>query len=91
MPGKESLYADYASKASQHIQALDMKLVAAGHNPIREVAGQSRNHFVLAEFANIETFEALMAALKDDDLHRMREEATANYIWTIYEPWMFGD
>ena len=90
IPGKEALYAEYSAKASKHIQNLDVEVVAAGHNPVRELAGQSRNHFVLVRFPDIDAFDALMAALSGDDLHKLREEATKNYIWTAYEPWSFG-
>jgi uncharacterized protein (DUF1330 family) len=89
--GKESVYASYAEQAAPLIEGLDMAIVAAGHNPIREMSGQTRNHFVLAQFPDVETFEALMAALEAHDLHRLREEATENYIWTLYEQWDFSD
>lgn len=49
--GKESVYATYAEKAAPLIAGLDMTIVAAGHKPIRELSGQTRNHFVLARFA----------------------------------------
>lgn len=32
-----------------------------------------------------------MAVLAAHDLHRLREEATANYIWTLYEPCNFSE
>jgi Domain of unknown function (DUF1330) len=90
IPGKEAVYARYAENAAPLFTGLDMTIVAAGHKPIREITGQTRDHFVLARFDQLETFESLMAALAARDLHRLREEATANYIWTIYEPWDFG-
>jgi len=90
IPGKESVYADYAAAAGAVIATLDMRIVAAGDKPIREITGQSRNHFVLAEFADVESFDRLMDGLAERDLHRLRESATENYIWTLYEPWNFG-
>ena len=90
VPGKEALYAEYAEKATPHIAELNVEIVAAGHNPVREVQGQTRNHFVVARFDRVETFDALIEALAADDLHRLREAATDNYIWTIYEDWAFG-
>jgi len=89
--GKESVYATYAEKAAPIIDGLGITVVAAGDKAIREISGQTRNHFVVVQFANVETFDALMAGLEANDLHRLREEATENYIWTLYKPWGFGD
>jgi len=89
--GKESDYASYAAQAAAIIERLDMAIIAAGHNPIRELHGQTRNHFVVASFPRLEIFESLMAELAAHDLHRLREQATENYIWTVYESWGFGE
>jgi hypothetical protein len=91
VPGKESMYAEYAAGAGVIIGSLDMRIVAAGEKPLRSLCGRARNHFALAEFANVATFDTLMQRLGDADLHRLREGATANYIWTLYEPWLFGE
>ncbi len=89
--GKESVYTTYAEKAASIIEQLGLNVVAGGDIVIREIAGQARNHFVVVQFPDLEAFEALMEGLKAADLHHLREEATENYIWTLYEAWGFGD
>ena len=91
LPDKKSVYEQYAAKASEHFAAVNAEVIAAGHNPVRNLAGQARAHFVVVGFPDIASFEALMDALSRDDLHQLREEATTNYLWTIYEPWGFGE
>jgi hypothetical protein len=90
IPDKEAIYARYLAQASAAIANLDVTVIAAGEKPIRSLCGQSRNHFIVAQFADEATFDALIAALEERDLHRLREEATENYIWTLYEPWPIG-
>ena len=89
IPGKEAIYARYAASVAPLFNNFDMALTAAGRNPIREISGQTRNHFALVQFADIENFDGFMAALKENDFHRLREESTENYLWTIYEAWGF--
>jgi uncharacterized protein (DUF1330 family) len=91
IPGKESLYADYATKAAAVAAALDVKFVAAGTEVRREIMGQTRNHFAVVEFQDIDAFDVFMQKLADEDLHKLREQATENYIWTLYDKWVFGD
>jgi len=88
VPGKENVYKEYiteASKATVHLNGI--KPVLMGQNPIKELKGKTRSHFVIAEFPDIETFDQMMEVLEENDIHRLREEATKNYIWTIFEPW----
>lgn len=89
IPGKESTYARYVESIAPLFENFDMAVAAAGQNPIREISGQTRNHFALVQFADIENFDGFMAALKENDFHRLREESTDNYLWTIYEAWGF--
>ena len=89
--GKESLYASYAAQAAAVAETIDVKFIAAGDKTLREIAGQSRSHFALVKFADLETFDFFMRKLDENDLHRLREEATENYIWTLYDPWKFGN
>lgn len=37
--------------------------------------------------ASVAAFDRLHALLAEHDLHRLREVSTANYIWTLFEPW----
>ena len=91
IPGKEAVYAEYIEKAGPLAAGLNVRVVAAGQNPLRELSGQSRNHFVVAGFPDLAAFDSLMAALRLHDLHRLREAATENYIWTVYEAWGLSD
>lgn len=65
--------------------------MAGGDIVIREIVGQTRNHFVFVQFPDLEAFEELMKDLKAADLRHLREDATENYIWTLYEAWGFVD
>lgn len=91
VPGKESVYADYAVKAAAVAETLDIKFVGAGTDVLREIMGQTRNHFALVEFRDVEAFDVFMQKLADNDLHKLRESSTENYIWTLYDKWEFGN
>ncbi len=88
---KESIHATYAEKTASIIEQLGLNVVAGGDIVIREIVGQARNHFVVVQFPDLEVFEELMEGLKAAGLHHLREDATENYIWTLYEAWGFGD
>jgi antibiotic biosynthesis monooxygenase (ABM) superfamily enzyme len=89
IPGKEAIYASYVESIAPLIKNFDMAIAAAGQNPIREISGRTRNHFALVQFADLENFDGFMAALEKNDFHRLREQSTENYLWTIYEAWGF--
>jgi hypothetical protein len=90
IPGKESIYASYVEKSPPLFKNFDMGVAAAaGENWLREISGQTRNHFALVQFADLENFDGFIAALAENDFHRLREEATENYLWTVYEAWGF--
>jgi hypothetical protein len=89
IPGKESIHASYVEKIPPLFKNFDMGVAAAGENWLREISGQTRNHFALVQFADLENFDGFIAALAENDFHRLREEATENYLWTVYEAWGF--
>lgn len=90
IPGREDQYAAYVQQISPLFEHFDMAIVAAGDKPIRTLMGQSRNHFALVRFADIDQFDGFMAAMTEHDCHKLREGSTENYIWTLYEPWGFN-
>ena len=82
----EDLYAEYVSKLAPLMEGIDMEPYAVAFNQIRDINGGGRDRFMLAKFGSIEEFDRLMARLEEADLHKLREKATANYIWTLYDP-----
>jgi len=85
--GKEEVYKEYLRKAIEAAGGDDMKLVAAGQRPIKTLKGQERSKFIVMQFGSVEVFNTLMENAERADIHKLREEATENYIWTLYENW----
>ena len=89
LTGKEAIYSRYITEASQataHLQNQG-KIIAAGINPIKQIHGKTRSHFIVMEFRSLSAFETLLAVLDEQNISQLREQATENYIWTQFEPW----
>jgi uncharacterized protein (DUF1330 family) len=87
-PGRENEYRDYSVKAGKIIYGFGGRVVSAGTGPLREMHGDTtRRQMIVVEFPSLEIFEKFIAEADKQDLHRMREDSTTDYIWTLYEPW----
>ena len=88
LPGKEDQYRDYSVKAGKIIFGYGGKVVASGHEPIRHMHGDVLRHcFIVVEFPSEEIFQRFVDDAERQKLHELRETATKDYIWTLYQPW----
>lgn len=88
VPGKEAEYADYSVKAGRIIYGLGGRVVASGHKPLRALqTDRQREQFIVVEFPSPEAFAAFHEEAERQDIHRLREGATTDYIWVLFEPW----
>jgi uncharacterized protein (DUF1330 family) len=88
IPGREDDYREYNLRAGRIIYALGGKVVVAGRDPVRELHGdESRRYLIVVEFPSEDVFQKFLDQAEQDDIHRLRESATTDYIWTLYEPW----
>lgn len=88
VPGREDDYREYNLRAGRIIYGLGGRVIAAGRDPVRELHGeQSRRYLIVVEFPGAETFQQFLDQAESADIHRLREAATTDYIWTLYEPW----
>lgn len=88
LPGKEDQYRDYSVKAGRLIFGYGGRVVAAGHQPIRHMHGDPlRQSFIVVEFPSEAIFQRFVDDAGKADIHRLRETATKDYIWTLYQPW----
>ena len=86
--GKENDYRDYSVKAGKIIYGKGGRVVSAGWSPIRELRGDTtRRHMIVVEFPSEQVFQEFLDEAEKDDIHRLREGSTTDYIWTLYEPW----
>ena len=86
--GKEDLYRDYSVKAGKIIYGLGGRVVSSGYKPIRYLKGDvNREQFIIVEFPSEEVFEQFHSEAEQRGIHRLREESTSDYIWTLFEPW----
>jgi uncharacterized protein (DUF1330 family) len=88
--GKEHIYKEYMKQSVELMDGIDAEPVAAGHNPRKELSGNTRGHFVIMKFGSMKDFDALMARQEASNVNKLREEATENYIWTMYDEWDIG-
>lgn len=88
VPGREEDYREYNLRAGRIIYRLGGRVVAAGRDPLRELHGDcTRRYMIVVEFPNEEIFQAFLDQAERDDIHRLREGATTDYIWTLYNAW----
>lgn len=88
VPGKEDMYRDYSVKAGRLIYGLGGRVVSSGYKPIRYLTGEvNREQFIIVEFPSEEAFERFHSEAVQHSIHRLREESTSDYIWTLFEPW----
>ncbi len=88
--GKEDVYKEYMKQSIELMDGIDAEPVAAGHKPCKELSGNTRQHFVVMKFGSMNDFETLMERQQASDVNKLREDATENYIWTMYEEWDMG-
>lgn len=88
VPGKEDDYREYSVRAGRIIKRLGGRVVAAGRNPVRELHGETtRRCLIVVAFPSEAVFQQFLDEAEREDIHRLREGATSDYIWTLYEPW----
>jgi len=86
--GKEDMYREYSVKAGKIIYGLGGRVVSSGHKPIRYLEGDvQREQLIIVEFPSQEAFEQFHSEAEQHDIHRLRQESTSHYIWTVFEPW----
>ena len=86
--GKEDMYRDYSVKAGRIIYGLGGRVVSSGYKPIRYLEGDvNREQFIIVEFPSEEAFERFHSEAEQHGIHRLREESTSDYIWTLFQPW----
>ncbi len=85
--GMEDTYREYMMKTAEIIADLDAEPVASGHKPIKTMTGEPRSHFVIIKFGSLDVFDAMIERQNEKAINRLREAATENYIWTLYEDW----
>ena len=84
----EAEYRDYNLRAGRIIYGLGGRVVAAGRDPLRQMhEDRSRRYLIVVEFPSEEVFQKFLDEAQKQDLHRLRESATTDYIWTLYQPW----
>lgn len=88
LPGREHDYREYNLRAGRIIYDLGGRVVAAGRDPVRELHGDAaRRYLIVVEFPNEEVFQEFLDQAEREDIHRLREGAATDYIWTLYRPW----
>ena len=83
----EDMYKEYVKRSTSFLSSIKAGAIAAGTNPFREICGQARSNFIIAKFHSVQDFEAMLRWQEDNDIKRLRELSTDNYIWTLYENW----
>lgn len=88
LPGKQKQYRDYSILAGKIIYGLGGRVVSSGEKPLRHMHGEvQREVFVVVEFPSESAFQQMIDEMDRTGLHQLRETATTDYIWTLYQPW----
>ena len=90
--GRENIYKEYSVKAGKIIYGMGGRVVSSGWNPIRQIHGdQERRHLILVQFPSEAVFQEFLNEAERQDIHKLRETSTIDYIWTLYESWNIKD
>ncbi len=85
---REDEYADYSVRAGKIIYGLGGHVVASGWKPIHNIHGdRERRHMIVVEFPSESVFQKFLDEGERQGIHRLRQNSTTDYIWTLYEPW----
>ena len=88
LPSKENLYKQYSIKAGKIIYSKGGKVLSSGRNPIMKLKGDiERSYMIVVDFPSVEVFKEFLDEAETQDIHKLREGSTKDYIWTLYEPW----
>lgn len=87
LPEQEATYKDYSVKAGRIIYGLKGRVVASGWHPETLRGDRARTRFIVVEFPSRQIFQEFHDAAAEQDIHRLRESSTNNYIWQLFEPW----
>jgi pimeloyl-ACP methyl ester carboxylesterase len=88
IPGKEDQYRRYSMLAGKIIYGLGGRVIAAGHTPLRYLHGDvERRQMIVVEFPSEEAFQKFLEEAERQHIHELREGATRDYIWTLFEYW----
>jgi uncharacterized protein (DUF1330 family) len=91
IPGKEDQYRDYMRQAGPLLAKFGARPVVTAHAPLAMLEGDNeRAHMIIVEFPDKSAFDEFYAAADAAKLHPLREGATRNYIWTVYDGWDLG-
>ena len=87
LSGQEAVYKDYSIRAGRIIYGLGGRVLASGRFPETLQGDPDRTCFILVEFPSREVFQQFYDAGSQQDIHRLRESSTANYVWQLFPPW----
>jgi uncharacterized protein (DUF1330 family) len=88
VPGHEGEYRAYSARAAKIIYGLRGRVLQAGSNPIRRIHDdRERRQMIVVEFPSDAAFQKFLDEGERQDIHKLREASTTDYIWTLYEPW----
>jgi pimeloyl-ACP methyl ester carboxylesterase/uncharacterized protein (DUF1330 family) len=88
VPGKEDQYRRYSVLAGKIIYGLGGRVIAAGQTPLRYLHGDvERRQMIVVEFPSEEAFQKFLDEGERQQIHELREGATRDYIWTLFEYW----
>jgi len=88
VPGREDVYRAYSEQAAKIIYGVRGRVLQAGWNPLRRIYDdRKRSQMILVEFPSEEAFQKFLDEGERQDIHKLRESSTSDYIWTLFEPW----
>ena len=88
IPGKEDQYRRYSVLAGKIIYGLGGRVVLAGHAPLRYLhTDVERRQLIVVDFPSEAVFQQFLDEAERQHIHELREGATTDYIWTLFEQW----
>jgi pimeloyl-ACP methyl ester carboxylesterase len=88
IPGREDQYRRYSVLAGKIIYGLGGQVIVAGERPLRHLHGDiERRHMIVVEFPSHSAFQQFFDAAERQGIHELREGATTDYLWTLFERW----
>lgn len=86
--GKEPDYLEYVRRANGVLEKVGGAVLTGGHDPVASVGdAKERRHFLVVQYPDRAALREFGRLTEELGIHELRNQATTDYIWTLFEPW----
>jgi len=86
--GKQAQYQQYLAEASGSLDKVGGSVLAGGRNPSASIGDdKERQYFLVVQYPDRDALKEFGRLTEKLGIHELRNGATTDYIWTLFDPW----